>query len=419
MNQQSKIPLSKWLQHPALAVIVVFGGSTIRGGHHLMLWFAISILLLFYSHYWRGKLVLDKWLQLYGGLAVFSLFSLGWASEFETGWLVVVRILTCFLFMWTIQNSLRDSSEVILFLKSFCLILSVVVLYALFGPSGEEDSEFSIGSKNTIGPLAFSLLLVNVVLWIMKVRLYIATLPIAVATIVGSTSLKTFLALLVFATAIVAISAFDIKRMARIYKLGLVATLLLFLGISVTDITRFASGYEKIEGRLKRYSEEIGFKQAGYAIDTSSQIELRSQFVSTGIRYFWDSPLLGHGANQFRVMLGKETGRETYSHNTFIELLVGFGLPGFLMFVFFLIGYAKVAWQSRRDPVGTLMLSYFLAFVVIGSGQEVTFHLPFLVLMVVTRQYFLMSASTMPYAIAPSRMASTATIGPSRRSLRH
>src|SRR5699024_1009444 len=79
-------------------------------------------------------------------------------------------------------------------------------------------------------------------------------------------------------------------------------------------------------------------------LDKSSQI--RFSLVQYGVEIFKDRPLLGHGINNFRPLYGHLTGWYTYSHNNYIEMLVGLGIIGtiiyYSMYIYILVKTFKV-----------------------------------------------------------------------------
>jgi len=101
----------------------------------------------------------------------------------------------------------------------------------------------------------------------------------------------------------------------------------------------------------------------------------RDVFFMDGIRYFIKSPIWGHGINNYRILNGQDTGIYTYSHNTFIELLVGVGPLGIILFysLFYMLGKMLINSQienSIKVQFGSFFLIYLFF---IGMGQEVTF----------------------------------------------
>ncbi|MGB0671367.1 MAG: O-antigen ligase family protein, partial [Rhodospirillales bacterium] len=70
----------------------------------------------------------------------------------------------------------------------------------------------------------------------------------------------------------------------------------------------------------------------------------RFSYVLVGRDAFFDSPLLGHGPGTFPDLYGRssyapqfvtkfDTELERYAHNTYIEVIVGAGLPGLIFFL--------------------------------------------------------------------------------------
>lgn len=65
-------------------------------------------------------------------------------------------------------------------------------------------------------------------------------------------------------------------------------------------------------------------------VDGSDQI--RSQLIKDGLKFFSESPIMGHGTGSYRFVMSQRYGNEIASHNSFIELLVNNGLIGFLVY---------------------------------------------------------------------------------------
>ena len=74
----------------------------------------------------------------------------------------------------------------------------------------------------------------------------------------------------------------------------------------------------------------------GRGIADSSSI-LRSKYISVGIDAFKESPVIGYGIDNYRYINLRDSGHLTYSHNNFVEMLVGVGGIGFLIYYFYYI----------------------------------------------------------------------------------
>ena len=84
--------------------------------------------------------------------------------------------------------------------------------------------------------------------------------------------------------------------------------------------------------------ETIGWRMNGFfnLISGSGKIDsstfLRKKYIDLGLKYFRYSPLFGYGLSNFSIINFIELGKNTYSHNNFIEILIGTGLLGFISY---------------------------------------------------------------------------------------
>lgn len=65
---------------------------------------------------------------------------------------------------------------------------------------------------------------------------------------------------------------------------------------------------------------------------------MRAYMIEFGLEKFAERPILGYGINCYSVLFGQESGWTVYSHNNFIELLVGTGILGAIIYHALLIG---------------------------------------------------------------------------------
>jgi len=73
----------------------------------------------------------------------------------------------------------------------------------------------------------------------------------------------------------------------------------------------------------------------------------RQKLINVGLEQWVRAPLIGHGANQYRVLFQFDFGNEAYAHNNYIELLVNVGVIGTAIF------YSVYLLMARRylDPL--------------------------------------------------------------------
>lgn len=116
------------------------------------------------------------------------------------------------------------------------------------------------------------------------------------------------------------------------------------------------------------------FNDSQYQAGAAGSVELRGLFLEKGIQYWLDSPIFGHGLNNYRYLFNEDFGTFTYSHSTPIELIVGLGAVGFGLFYFFLFKLLRKGissfWQNKSFFDYFLVVA-FSCFVIIGLGQRI------------------------------------------------
>lgn len=92
--------------------------------------------------------------------------------------------------------------------------------------------------------------------------------------------------------------------------------------------------------------------------------EMRMNLLQNGLLYFSDSPLLGHGYYSFSNLFYRDFGIYIYSHNNFIEELVGGGIIGFLLYYYL---YKKIYdnLQIRKSGIDYIYLCFSLLFILL------------------------------------------------------
>jgi len=84
---------------------------------------------------------------------------------------------------------------------------------------------------------------------------------------------------------------------------------------------------------------------------TSSYREGRGALAIIGLKMFASSPLIGNGTFGFAQLAGKYGCRNSVAHNTYVEMLVRGGLPGFLLYYSAWYLILRELWRVRRLPL--------------------------------------------------------------------
>ncbi len=133
---------------------------------------------------------------------------------------------------------------------------------------------------------------------------------------------------------------YGIKKLYKVILVGAVVTIL-FMAIIKLPM------FDLIRGRMETTMGSF----TGETTGDSSQ-RLRSKMIDIGWKLFKERMFIGYGANNFSFV----SGLWTYSHNNFIEMLVNFGIIGFILYYsVYLIGI-KSLWKQQNDASQTLLI---------------------------------------------------------------
>ncbi|MBM7690781.1 O-antigen ligase [Peribacillus deserti] len=88
---------------------------------------------------------------------------------------------------------------------------------------------------------------------------------------------------------------------------------------------------------------------------------MRINMIKWGLEWFFDRPIWGYGIGNYGDLLMRKISWETYSHNNFIELLVGVGVIGFILYytVYIYIFYSLFRLIKKRDPHAIILFAVF------------------------------------------------------------
>lgn len=96
--------------------------------------------------------------------------------------------------------------------------------------------------------------------------------------------------------------------------------LLFYITLDFLPMDEIFSNYDRIVYRLEKFIDTLS------GVDSGASTRERKELVIQGLNLFYDHPVFGVGMNNFRLFFGK------YAHNNYLELLVGVGLIGAIIF---------------------------------------------------------------------------------------
>lgn len=134
--------------------------------------------------------------------------------------------------------------------------------------------------------------------------------------------------------------------------------------------------YQLIGARIIRMIQELG----GTGTTERSMGE-RMKMIQDGIEYFKVRPWFGYGLACYAMM----SIFETYSHCNYIELLVGIGLIGALLYYLIYVYAIKISWKhvfkkrdSRESFLFALVVILLINHMAIVSYYDITYNLMFI-----------------------------------------
>lgn len=98
---------------------------------------------------------------------------------------------------------------------------------------------------------------------------------------------------------------------------------------------------------------------------------LRELYIGYGIDWFKKKPILGYGIDNFRVLLEGAIGRETYSHNNYVELLVDVGVIGTFIYYagyFYIINNITSLALKQKQPIFAVTFVMILSILIAQYG---------------------------------------------------
>jgi O-antigen ligase len=97
----------------------------------------------------------------------------------------------------------------------------------------------------------------------------------------------------------------------------------------------------------------------------------RMYMIGSGMYWFAQNPIMGYGMNNYRELFGGVAGgTTTYAHNNYVELLVGVGIIGTVIYyyMYFYVIKKLVKRLRYKEATSALFLTLFLLFMVLEYG---------------------------------------------------
>lgn len=328
-----RIPRLLWIGiYMYLLTAYLFASSSIGS---VLLIFELSIILLAdYSA--RGKAIFCiKIEKLYVYLMIFIIasgLSIFVASDKSLAVSMLLTLLKIFLSTVVIYNAISTENSIDGLLKTVMAVGYTLVVVAIFyyGPSNVFSLIGAVNARlksdlinsNTLGMAAAMAIVINLYYILYdRVRIYSFFAIPSIIIIATSGSRKSLVLLVLGCFLILILKNCDNKNFIK--KLLKLIFAIILIGVVVF----FASKLPVFNEINHRMQGLIALVTGVGEVDHSAW--LRQQYVEMGMNAFKESPLLGIGLDNARLLSRATYGFDHYLHNNFVELLTDTGLLGF------------------------------------------------------------------------------------------
>ena len=338
-----------------------------------ILWYgSIALLALTYIIVYRGKALLRNWdfTAWFASFLALCIFSITWSLSPSDAFEVIKTMIVLLAVFLILQFSINYGFSVNKVL--ICLFAAIVIdlIYVIFAIDLSALGEVQLGKElidgwngNQIGFMAGEGLLLGVYLC-SKIKNKVGKIPmigllIFCAYITVYTGSRTAFIMTISGVIIY----ICINRPQKIVRNILIIALLL-LG-SFYIMMNVASIYNILGSRFEGLFALFG---AGGEVDGSA--ETRDEFIKNGISWFLEEPFIGYGINNYRILNSMEMGRLTYAHNNFVEIAVGLGVVGLVLYYsVYVLLIIRMSKKIKNNPLIVFLLSLLLASLISQYGS--------------------------------------------------
>lgn len=302
------------------------------------------IFALFHKDY---KYKYNFFIIFYGLFALVCFSSLMWTIDLNFSLPIVMRILLLEIMLFAMYNVIREF-DIKLYLiygiligAGFNFLLALNLLNYTTEFTNPTRFTGTLARSNDVAIVMIIAIFAVIMLKYEKINKYIRffsfiSIPLSLYTILLTVSKKGILFGMLLSIIYFSSYLKNLKKMIFIFPL--LALIMYFMFQSSADILS-----DKIERLVDRASE---FTSAIEGKDNFGSTGERLLFIEKGKEYFSNNPILGTGINTFMVM----NPTKHYSHNNYIEIIVGIGLVGFFSYyLIYIVMFLKIFKNRNRN----------------------------------------------------------------------
>lgn len=353
----------------------------------LIIFFTFSVLLSMLMGEKRFRF--NYFLVLYCLFVMVCTFSYFYAVDHVYVYDILIKIIPLFIFYFALYNYINEWKDIRYLLNCYLIIATVASIITILNYDFSVMSRYTIlGGPNVVAVRLITALFFAVFLYFIEEnKIVFLSFPIILCVILLTLSVKVIILticsfLCLFFVHFLRRNSFSARRKEKSF-------LIVFLVVAISLIILLQTGY--FEYTIKRASHKIQL----FFIERD--MSLREDLIKEGLLLFSQRPFLGYGINNFRYYYGQKTGIQTYTHNNFLELLVGVGLLGFFIYYsiyiysFYLL--VKNYFQTRQN-IYLFLNIILICFLFLGLVQQFYFDFSVQLFIVVMSSFIFINKKT-------------------------
>lgn len=332
--------------------LLSIGQKTYKKQYLFLIWYTVFCCLCFLSINWA----LDKRIAFEGSKTIlWNLLCIGMISFYMRNKaklaLAILKIITVIPVVWPFEVMLNYGASQLLNVRDV-MIGAEYNKAAMFAAFGAIIAYFIVRNRT--------------VLDFMNVKnkyCYILILILDVMVCVLSTSRKSIVVTISVIILYEILNSKDIIKLMRNIFWGLLLLVFLFLILTKINIL-----YELVGKNL--ISMINGIFNISNVIDSSTHARMGR--ISRGIMWFKESKLLGYGTENYSVLSGMyKAGFDGIADNNYIELLVDFGVVGFIIYYLYIFRcIVKSLKNFRNSSLYMLSLLILISILIFDYGAS-------------------------------------------------
>ncbi|WDL92126.1 O-antigen ligase family protein [Bacillus sp. HNR-4] len=304
----------------------------------------------------RKKIVFNKFLFIYFLFIFICFVSVFFAINQNTAVTKINTIILIYLLMISLINYIDTFEKLRSFLISFVYAGFITGINILANSDFSQVTRYGseLGNVNSIG-MIIGISSIFCFYFIIEEKRYLLYMPIMLINIFVVFLTGSRKALLFVVLTIIVILLIQQKTGIK-GKIKALLGIIIILVLSLYVIFNVELLYRIIGIRMEHLFTYIQGEGAN-----EGSINIRANMIDMGLEWFKERPIMGYGIDNFRSLYGVEAigGEFTYSHNNFVELLVGIGVIGtFLFYLTHLIVLKKLYRESKKNYKSSLCYAF-------------------------------------------------------------